>query len=273
MKAIAPSEALLLLETSLRKQGYSRNTIRAYSSDIKTYFEHERIEVLDPREFARTAQDFVTSQIASQPPATAKRRLSALRSFAAAVGYDVPMPGFRMPTVGVPPAHPLPGGMDDAKLMLKSATTPEHAALIALTSFAGLRISEARSIRPSSIKRDRMQMRVVGKGSRERWLPVTPELLAILDACKPADQPDDDPYISLSDRGARKAFTTLGAKCGIKRPVASHDGRMTFGSAVYNNTLDLRVTQDLLGHADPKTTVRYTLVDDRAKTDAVKGIW
>lgn len=257
----------------MRLLGKSEHTIKGYSSDVGVFFNFHPLSVLLPDEYETKVRSFMEVQIKSHPASTSKRRLASLRMLAQAIEFPVPMVGYKMPSPAVTPAHPLPNGIDDAKRMLDVADTPEKRALVALTAFAGLRISEARWLRPSHVNRLIMSMRVFGKGGKERWVPVTDELLAILDACPRSDQPTDDPYLPWSDRGARWLFTELGRKAGLDRPVASHDGRMTFGSTVYDLTKDLRVVQELLGHASPDTTVRYTLVADKRKRDAVGGLW
>lgn len=262
-----------LLRTKLTLEGKSPNTVRAYSSDVQEFALARGLTVLDPTTYESEVRNYLEKLNASAPAATARRRLAALRTLARVIGVEGILVGYKMPTPGTPAPHPLPGGVADLRSMIEAAPTAEKRLLVGLCGFAGLRVSEARSLRPSHVRRDRMEIRVRGKGAKERWVPISPELLALIDAVPRPLQDDDRPYIGLRDRAARLAFTKIGHEVGVSRPVASHDARMTFGTAVFAATKDLRITQELLGHADPATTARYTGIDSAAKRSAVEGLW
>jgi len=64
-------------------------------------------------------------------------------------------------------------------------------------------------------------------------------------------------------------ITLLGERAGLSRPIASHDLRATFGTAVFNKTGNLRTAQELLGHSSSATTEIYTGVDLKQMRDGV----
>ena len=142
-------------------------------------------------------------------------------------------------------------------------------ALLALCGRLGLRISEARSITADSFDGDGILM-VQGKGDRFRELPVPDDVMRRLQGALrlAADRPGST-LIPWSDRWARQKLTALGKKAGLSRPIASHDLRSTFGMEVYGRSKDLRATQELLGHSDPRTTVVYTNISMEAKRAAM----
>jgi len=169
-------------------------------------------------------------------------------------------------------SHPLPGMMADVDAMIRSTYRPHHKILIALCGYAGCRVTEARSITPRSLFQDHQGnwwLGIHGKGGTYREVPVMDKLFDLLDDAPPTDP--DEPYVRINDRAARAAITNIGVRARISRPVASHDLRHTFGSWVYGQTKDLRVTQELLGHADSRTTQGYTHIDQERKRAAIMG--
>lgn len=281
------SGAVNLLQDHLKSRGKSPHTIRAYCSDLNQYFDwvadnypvddstwHEN--ALRPR----IAQTYINEMRHSVSASTVNRRISSIRGFAKTAKMPDPLLDYDGPKRTKAPAHPLPGLRDDLEALVAQARTCEQACIVALCGMVGLRIEEARSIRVSSIGhvKGTPYLRVRGKGDKQRDVPIGPrpmELvqqrineLGILAAMSPDRLSSPDPkLIQYSDRGARAAYTAMGRRAGIE--TATHDLRMTFGTLVYGGTLDIRVTQELLGHADISTTVGYTRVADKAKVAAV----
>ena len=267
---ITEQEAKQKLQALLASEGKSEHTIRAYLSDVGEFYltlPHDPNQAtLNVLAFAWIKQ--TRSRVA---PATTNRRLASMRALGRAFNVPV-LKEYKGPTVGRRPAHPLPEGMDDVRRVLAVCETDDHRALVVLVGYCGLRVSEARSIVPLSFAdngKGEITLYVRGKGDKERFVPVAPVAWTILSAI--IMKHEAGPLVNLSDRGARVALTRLGKKAGLSRDIASHDFRMTFGSTVYNGSKDLRVTQELLGHASPNTTMGYTLIDDDAKRAAVTG--
>lgn len=282
-------QAVKTLQTYLASRGRSAHTVRAYGSDLEQYFEW----VADTYPIkgdtwvenalrAAIAQNYINGLrvLSSHSPSTINRRISTIRCFAKALGVTDPLVGYNGPSRTRPPAHPLPGMRDDLEALLAEARNPEQACIVALCGMVGLRIEEARSIRVSSIGhvKGTPYLRVRGKGDKQRDVPIGPrpmELiqtrineLGIIAALSLDKLIEPDPkLIQYSDRGARQAYTAMGRRAGME--TATHDLRMTFGTMVYDANKDIRVAQELLGHADISTTVGYTKVADRAKVAAV----
>ena len=201
---------------------------------------------------------------------TVNRRRSSLRTYALWKSGKVILDRYRTPTPAAGEAHPLPNGPDDLRAILEAARR-RHEPIIALCGFAGARISEARSTRRRDFSQDdegTWWVTLKGKGSKDRRVPLAEEALDWLHLGK--FEHDELLGRGISDRAAREAITTAAKRAGISRPVASHDLRMTFGTAAYHAS-DLRATQELLGHADPATTARYTGISEDQKRSAVKG--
>lgn len=166
--------------------------------------------------------------------------------------------------------HPLPEGMDGVRRMISVASAnPVQRTLVALCGMCGLRVSEALAVRPShfDLGTEKIMLHVFGKGGKERKVPVSSEAWRIMqDAVARAFVENDRLVITFKDRFARALITSLGERAKLKRRVASHDLRATFATALYDETLDQRLVQEVLGHATGAQTEIYTQPNmDRAR--------
>jgi integrase/recombinase XerD len=157
-----------------------------------------------------------------------------------------------------PPAHTALGVRDKAMLETLYAS--------------GLRVSELVSLRLGQVSHDMGVVRVVGKGSKERLVPLGEEALAwikrYLEEARPellGGRSSDDLFVT--NRGAamtRQMFWHLlrrhALKAGLKKPISPHTLRHAFATHLLNHGADLRVVQLLLGHSDISTTQIYTHV-------------
>lgn len=242
---------------SLATHGASEATIRAYGADLRgahaatgDLFDWPTAEV----EFAR----WLTDGRASWAPRTTARRLGTLRSFARWSGAPGSfLASYRPPKPAAAQPHPIAEGIDGVLRMIKSTRNPKHRALCALTGLLGLRVCEAIIVTPQDFDLNDMTLRVRGKGDKARIVPVgatawryiAPRWNAALASERLC------PY---TDRGARAAITRHARNAKLSAHVSSHDMRATFATTAYRNTKNLRAVQELLGHADSKTTQVYT---------------
>jgi len=176
---------------------------------------------------------------------------------------------YKAPTPSKGQPHPIPEGIEGLELMIDRSRNAEQRALIALCGFVGLRLGEALSCKVSWLNPHTMQLTVRGKGDKERRVPVSPRAWAAMSEAFTSAMTGDGYLIHYQDRGARKTLTTLGAKAGLMRPIASHDLRATFATEVFNRTGNMRLVQELLGHANITTTEVYTGVTQGALVDGV----
>ena len=258
--------------------GRSTATARSYASDARKFCAWVD-ETPPPSEgvddYGHRATAFVQElRVGGAPASSVLRYMASLRAFyrylEPLTPVTPPFVGYRSPKPGRPVAHPLPNLKVDVDSMVLAAWRPHHKMLIGLCGYAGLRVSEARSMTPRSLIQDENGnhwLAVHGKGGTYREVPVTQELLAILRSV-PVNNPDQ-PDVPIADRTARKVISDIAKRAEISRDVSSHDLRHTFGSEIYNKTKDLRVTQELLGHQSSQTTEGYTGVDAEAKRQAV----
>ena len=230
-------------------------------------------------------------------PATLNRRIAAVRGlfeFAVMTGVvqasPVPVPRrtsglrARRGLLGhVPARHPRTGGrlvreqrrlpesLDQAEVgtFLADLGTHRDRAMVLLMLLGGLRAAEVRGLLLPDVNMGRRQVRVVGKGGRERVVPVDrsffAELASYLREERPADCATEQCFVvlrgptagqPLTEPGMRRIFRTHRARSGAAR-VRPHRLRHTYGTELAAAGIDLLVLRDLMGHASPETTGRY----------------
>jgi len=146
------------------------------------------------------------------------------------------------------------------------------AAMLEVLYAAGLRVSEIISLTLDQLELETQLIRTVGKGSKERLIPISSLALRRLEEYlasgrKPLLQGRSAPYVFLNHRGRRltrqgfwKILKQYGRQAGINRPISPHTLRHSFATHLLEGGADLRSIQTLLGHADISTTQIYTSV-------------
>ncbi|HEX7061223.1 MAG TPA: tyrosine recombinase XerC [Woeseiaceae bacterium] len=206
------------------------------------------------------------------------RRLSAVRSFCRFLVREKrlranPAVGVRAPKIG----KRLPGTLDAdrmAKLLDIEGEGPVFArdrAMLELFYSSGLRLAELTGLDLGGIDLDDATVRVLGKGSRERLVPVGSKAVAALRAWlaeRPQLAAKGEPALFVSTRGGRLSRRAVQArvehwarKQGIDTRVHPHLFRHSFATHLLESSHDLRGVQELLGHANIATTQVYTHLD------------
>jgi integrase/recombinase XerD len=168
---------------------------------------------------------------------------------------------------------PRPAATDQLAGALRVAD-PLRRCWLLLAAYMGLRCQEIAGIRREDILQDEGLLRVVkGKGGVERMIPIHPEVMAALLALpmpgvgwvflRPGGGPWPPPYLS-------QRFNKFLREAGVNG--TAHTLRHWFGSNLYAQSHDIRLTQEMLGHARLETTAIYTAFDRRAAGDAIRSM-
>jgi integrase/recombinase XerD len=289
IEALPPQTARTLaafLDYLQAECGLSLNTRRAYRRDLAAFLEHlagptaehlERLTSDDIDSFLRH------SKAAGHSVATVARQLAAIRTFSRflvihhVAGRDVsaiilaPKKWNRLPDV----LHPA----DIDMLMTCPAAASDRCwlrdrALLTLLYATGIRASEAVGLLETDIRPSLGIIRVLGKGNRERVVPIAERALTALEQYRRHERPallsagQDPGPLFLSRRGRPlsrvdvfRIVRKYVLRAALTARVSPHTFRHSFATALLSHGADLRSVQEMLGHADIATTQIYTHVD------------
>lgn len=165
------------------------------------------------------------------------------------------------------PRHPRPMVDDDIRKALANAD-PLMTVWLLCGALAGMRCQEIAGVEREDVYEDTGRLHIVhGKGDKERWVPLHPDILAALQALpmRTTGPLWDETPASVS-RKINNYLHSLGVKS------TAHTLRHFFATQVYRSSKDLRLTQELLGHSSPQTTAVYAAADQSAAAGVVSGL-
>ena len=275
--------ALMGFRRELQTRSVSPNTLRAYGSDLRELGlwatdrdrEPDKLVYRDLRAYAAVLSERGLGR------ASIARKLAAIRSFhdhLVRAGVVEQNPAELLPT---PKAHrrlPRVLGPDQVAILLEriGARTPlevRDRALFELAYSCGLRAEEIVNLDLGTVDFDSETIRVLGKGSKTRLVPIgEPAQRALeryLERARPAlASTPDSPALFLSRRGRRLGTSDVRRRLGrwvqeaaVAGQISPHTLRHSFATHLLEGGADLRSIQELLGHSSLSTTQLYTRVE------------
>lgn len=273
------------------ERNYSPNTIDAYRHDLHLLLNHLSGQGLTPTDVKLDDLQRFAAWIHERGigPKSQARILSGVRTFyhyLVVDGYLEVDPTELLESPHLPkhlPEYLTTEEVDrlEAAIDLTSAEGHRNRAIIEVFFSCGLRVSELVELKLSNLFLNERFMRVVGKGGKERLVPISQRAVGELelwfdDRRQMRIKPGEDDYVFLNRRGHHLTRTMilimvkrLGEAAGIKKTLSPHTLRHSFATALLRGGADLRVIQVLLGHADIATTEIYTHMDDESLRQAV----
>lgn len=273
------------------ERNYSPNTIDAYRHDLHLLLNHLSEQGLTPTDVKLDDLQRFAAWIHERGigPKSQARILSGVRTFyhyLVVDGYLEVDPTELLESPHLPkhlPEYLTTEEVDrlEAAIDLTSAEGHRNRAIIEVFFSCGLRVSELVELKLSNLFLNERFMRVVGKGGKERLVPISQRAVGELelwfdDRRQMRIKPGEDDYVFLNRRGHHLTRTMilimvkrLGEAAGIKKTLSPHTLRHSFATALLRGGADLRVIQVLLGHADIATTEIYTHMDDESLRQAV----
>ena len=284
MNATVSAEELIdrFLDAIWMERGLSANTLGAYRADLMALARDLDEHSVVLQDAAKSdLLDFIARRVESgAKPRSTARQLSSFRRFYRYImreGYrsDDPTADIEMPRIG----RSLPKTLteEEVESLLQAPDTDEplghrDRAMLELLYATGLRVSELISLRQSQVNFNQGVLRIVGKGDRERLIPLGDESLRWLKEFIEGPRMEillerQTEFLFPTRRGnsmTRQAFWHIikryATKSGISKKMSPHSLRHAFATHLLNHGADLRVVQLLLGHSDLSTTQIYTHV-------------
>lgn len=271
----------ILLDYLAIEKGLARNSLSAYSSDLRHfghYLKDHQLEI-DGVERLHIVKYFQTLRGAGISARSVARALAAIRGmfrFLVAERHlkNDPTENLENPKLWSSLPKSMQPSEVEALLAAPDRTTPEglrDAAMLELLYATGLRVSELIKVRIDEVVLDAGFLRTIGKGSKERIVPfgdtARDAILAFMEKGRAGLDKYADPHLFLSRLGrpmTRQSFwmkiTKYARNAGIKAHISPHVLRHSFATHLLENGADLRSVQMMLGHADISTTQIYTHV-------------
>ena len=286
MSARPPTDPHALLEAWLDhlrvERGLSPNTVRAYRRDVEGILRHTKAQ----RSLARLTPEALVAWLARErkqraAPTSTQRRLAAIRGY---IRF-----GLGLGVVREDPTRGLPGGRPwkrlpkvwsreavstlieslhgDAPLLLRDR------AIVEVLYGLGARVQELCDWRLEDVRLDDGVARLIGKGEKERWVPLGEMAGQAVRAWLEGGRPKlliggSSAHVFVSNGGRpldrHRVFRLLrerAARAGLPAVLSPHTLRHSFATHLLEGGADLRAVQELLGHASVQTTQVYTHVD------------
>ena len=265
------------------QRNYSGNTLEAYILDINKLLKFlkdngispEAAKLSDIQCFAASQHDIGIS------PRSQCRILSGVRAFYKYLyldGYikDDPTELLESPKLGDHLPEVLTTEEVDRleqAIDLSKWEGQRNKAIIEVLFSCGLRVSELVNLKMSALYLDEQFVRIMGKGSKERLVPISENAIKqlkywFIDRSHMNIKPGEEDYVFLNRRGAHLTRTMilimikrLGAEAGIQKTISPHTLRHSFATALLEGGADLRAIQSMLGHESIGTTEIYTHID------------
>ncbi len=263
----------------LQNKNFSPLTVKSYREDLMEFlhFCNERGQNKLRNFTSSTLRAFLAMVQTQRNPSrnTLLRKIASLRSFAAYLleqGELLRNPFKLLPAPKRQRILPKFLTVAETEQLLETAAhtrmAPRDRALFELLYSSGLRRSEIVGLTVQDVDFFNGLVKVFGKGSRERFVPVTDEALAAIKdylASRPNPQPQDPLFLNnrgraLTGDGLAYIFKNTAIAAHLARKVTPHSLRHSFATHLLNNGCDLRSLQEMLGHKSLAATQVYTHV-------------
>jgi len=265
-----PAEGIPLWTAKLKLEGYSRQTIELYLLTVQSYLKR------DPVPTRLSIQQWLAErmeQVSTARVSNDRKALRSLFSFLHSEGLWLNDPTIGLKHIRVRyRARELPDTADIAKLLqyrcYRSKDSPKFLTMLLLLVTTGLRLSEAASILKRNIDFEANEIKVIGKGNKERVVPVSPMTASLLKAWIEQDGhsewlfPANNSTGYLSEVSFEKTIKRVCKRNCIK-PMTPHALRHYFATHNLKNGARLEVVSKILGHASTSITADIYVHIDR----------
>jgi integrase/recombinase XerD len=273
----------------------SKNTIASYHNDLTDYVgfldKNYHINRPDKVEKQHVLNYLARLKRAELSPKSISRKISSLKSFHQYLRTEKLVDDNVVETVPLPKTAkqlPVVLNLEEIETLLETSKGAgtildwRNNAMIELAYGSGLRVSELIGLNVSDLHLNMGFVKIFGKGSKERIVPLGENsviaLRRYLTDARPLIHPTQKEILfpnkdgnRLSRIGFYKIIQSLAQKAGIEKPISPHTLRHSFATHLLENGADLRAVQELLGHEDVMTTENYTHISKHHLQEAYEA--
>lgn len=273
------------------ERSMSPNTVTGYASDVRKYFDGLRGDGIAPADagpddIARFLEALVQAGVTKRSQARAISSVKALYRFLDAEGRLSENPCDKISVPKINPYMPTVLSVEEVLSILDAVDLSQpqghrNRAILEVLYSCGLRVSELVNLKISDLFLDEQFIRVFGKGSKQRLVPIgEPAIRAItlyreIRDAGPVQKAAED-ILFLNRNGGKLTRESIfhivrdtTAAAGVRKNVSPHTFRHSFATHLVENGADLRVVQQMLGHESILTTEIYTHIDTRKWQDTI----
>ena len=282
------SEYLTYLEV---ERGLSQNTILAYENDILGFFDYFK-NIEDPNEIKRIHFSEYTAHLAESGllSSSVTRKIASIKGFFRYLSANKEIksnPSLSLSAPKIPKRLPKVISYEEIEKLLKNRLKKKEKAVFELLYATGMRISELSNLNFGNLNLEENEITVMGKGAKERIVLVSTRAKDFLEKYlktvrymvkeegEPPEENEDSPVFinktgyRLQPQSIRTVLNDIVKKIELPKKVTPHVFRHSFATKLLENGADLRVVQELLGHASISNTQIYTHVS----TERLKAVY
>lgn len=271
-------EKIRMFVMAKKLEGLSELTLEGYVLDLKLFFQHIR-----KKTDAVTSADIraYLGKFDGLKMSTIGKKLSVLKSFFGWLTAEELVtrdPAARLKTPKLEKLLPKALSIAELEMLREACGTIRQRAFVEIMYATGCRLSEVHGMNRVAINHQNMSCKVIGKGNKEREVYFSYKAMYHLnkylncrkDDCDALMVTERRPIRRLSKRGIQREIDIIAEAAGLGGKVTPHVLRHTFATLTLNNGAELVAVQELMGHSDPQTTLRYARITEERKRDQHK---
>mgnify|MGYP005632099489 CR=1 FL=1 len=255
-------EVINSFSTFLELKGYSSETIKQYCYDIKLFLRHtgkkpweiEKGDIMSFLVHLKKEHNYRNT--------TLYRKLACLKTFYSFLvdnGYVSENVIDKIDRPKLPKRLPTALTKEEVEKLLKAAENERDKIIVRALYSTGVRVSELCNLKWDDINLDSGEVRVRGKGNKERIVLMDAETLNLLKEYK-EKHPSKEKVFPISPRTVQRIVKKVAEKAGIRKKCTPHALRHSLATHLLEKGVDIRIIQELLGHSSLSTTQIYTHV-------------
>src|SRR3990172_11350610 len=250
-------ELLQKIENEMKLRNYSRKTVKSYISCLTDYFHYVKNIKKDP-DAALVKQYLLEKKEKGWAPQTVNLHLNAIKYFYREIFKNKIEIDIKFAKISK--KLPVVLSRSEIEKIIDAINNPKHKLLVALSYGAGLRVGEAVNLRIRDINFDELTIHLKNaKGKKDRITVFPEKLKADLHELTALQHGNEVVFESarggkLAERTAQMIFEKALKKATIEKDASFHSLRHSFATHLWENGVDVRYVQELLGHRNIRTT-------------------